>query len=100
MRTVDSATSNKRILLPIILHLSIGKKRFISNGKKIIMDMDNAHIFSQTDVISYLERKGLSLDTIKRLQVYNNQNQNQTQNETQQQPIKYVVSDSIITYVI
>ena len=35
-------------------------------------NMDNAQIFSQQDVIAYLERKGLSVDTIKRLQIYNN----------------------------
>jgi len=32
-------------------------------------DMGNAQIFSQQDVVAYLERKGLSGDTIKRLQI-------------------------------
>lgn len=33
--------------------------------------MKNGQIFSQQDVVAYLERKGLSDDTIKRLQIYN-----------------------------
>ena len=46
----------------------------IPNVLPTTTDMNNAQIFSQQDVIAYLERKGLSVDTIKRLQIYDHKN--------------------------
>ena len=56
-----------------------GSNTLNSNNHKAAVNMpsvslENNQIFSQQDVIAYLQRKGLSLESIKRLQIYDNNN--------------------------
>eukprot|EP01083_Nonionella_stella_P119716 358089_1 len=62
-----------------------------SNGSTLPSnsDIENAQIFSQQDVIAYLERKGLFVDTIKRLQIYDTTPPQPTHSPLQQSSSKH-----------
>ena len=51
----------------------------LNNDTTFNSNLLNNEIFSQKDVIEYLKRKGLSVDSIQRLQVYNNNQSLQNQ---------------------
>ena len=61
-----------------------------NNINNINLNKHDEEIFCQQDVIQYLIRKGLSIDSIKRLQIYNNDQSNKSNQQNIVNNVKFI----------